>query len=324
MTPSRAAVNGRMWADAVQGGVRVVFCGTGWLPVVDAIRERLAGLGLADARVEAADRSRPLAPQLAECEVVLPSNAPFQRELILGMPRLRLIQQPAVGHEGIDLAAARERGVPVCNAPGGSHDAVAQAALLLMLALARRLRGAQRGFAAARIGVPLGVELGGRTLGLIGRGNTGSRLARLADALGMRVLSVGASSSRRELEALLAAADFVSIHCPLSERTRGLLGAAELALMRRGAFLINCARGAIVDRAALEAALASGQLGGAGLDVYWDEPWDPAEPLFQRDDVIALPHVAGSTEEAFGRIAAIVAGNIRRLVDGHALEHRIA
>ena len=302
--------------------IRVMFCGTGWLDMIGHVRTALASAGV-DAEVEARDPARPLAPQLAGAEVALPSNARFGAEELAAAPRLRLIQQPAVGHEGIDVAAARARGIPVCNAPGTNTDAVAQAALLLVLALARRVPAARRCFQEARIGAPLGVELSGRRLGVVGLGKTGARLADAARALGMEVEGVRSRSGRAALLEMLGRADVVSIHCPLTPETRGLLDEEAFAAMRPGALLVNVARGAIVDRPALERALASGRLRGAGLDVFWEEPWDPRDPLFAREDVIALPHVAGSTEEAFARIAAVVARNTRALLAGAPLEHRV-
>lgn len=300
--------------------MKVVFCGSGWFEILDFIRARLP----AGASLVAWDRVTPLPEALRDANVILPSNAPLDRSAMEAPAELVLVQQPAVGTDGIDLAAARARGVPVCNAPGTNPPSVAEAALFLILALARRLKRAQRAFAEAHIGVPLGVELCGKTLLVVGLGQSGSRLARAAEALGMRVLGARSSTPRAELLAMCTQADVVSVHCPLTPATRGLIGAEALAAMRPGAFLVNCARGPIVDRGALAEALAGGRLGGVGLDVYWDEPWDPADPLLSRDDVVTMPHVAGSTEEAFGRIADIVAENVRRVIAGDPLLHRIA
>lgn len=300
--------------------MNVVFCGSGWRAIVDVIRTRLPE----GVTIRARDLARPLHDEVRDADVILPSNARIDAGVIAAAPRLRLLQQPAVGVEKIDLEAARARGVPVCNAPGTNGEAVAEAALLLVLALARRLTAARRAFAEARVGEPVGTELRGKVLGLVGRGRSGSRLAVAAEALGMEVVAATSRSSRVELEALLARADVVSLHCPLTPATRHLIDAAALARMKPGAFLVNCARGEIVDRAALEAALASGHLGGVGLDVFWQEPWDPADPLFRRDDVVTLPHVGGSTREAFTRIADLVAENIQRLRTGQPLLHRIA
>jgi phosphoglycerate dehydrogenase-like enzyme len=297
----------------------IVFCGTGWLPMVDALRERLPST----AKVRVRDHSRPLEEEVASANVILPSNAYISAAAINAPRDLLLIQQPAVGIEVVDLEAAKARGVPVCNAPGANADALAQNALLLMLAVARKLREAQRAFAEVRIGVPLGRELNGKVLGVIGLGKSGSRLASAGEALGMEVLPVRSTSSRAELEELLERSDFISLHCPLTPATRGLLGAEEFGRMKQGASVINCARGGLIDRAALEAALADGRLGGVGLDVYWAEPWDPSDPLYARDDVMTLPHIGGSTVEVFSRVADLVVENIRRIGTGEPLLNRI-
>jgi phosphoglycerate dehydrogenase-like enzyme len=174
------------------------------------------------------------------------------------------------------------------------------------------------------IGAPTGIELNGRTLGVVGLGRTGTKLARAAEALGMTVLGVRRGDGRAGLLTMLAEADVVSIHCPLEPATRGMIDDEAFAAMRTGAMLINVSRGAIVDRDALDRALARGHLGGVGLDVFWREPWDPTDALFARDDVVVLPHVAGSTAEAFARIAAVVADNVAALASERPLSHRIA
>ncbi|MBI2395345.1 MAG: hypothetical protein HYV09_37595 [Deltaproteobacteria bacterium] len=303
--------------------LNVLYCGSGWADIVPAFARAIAALGV-EAEVRTRDPRAAVAAQLGDVDVVLPSNARVGAEELAAAPRLRLIQQPAVGHETIDLAAARARGVPVCNAPGANADSVAQAALLLLLSLARRFKGAQRAFAEARIGAPAGVELTGRTMVIVGLGRSGSRLRAAVEALGMKVIGVDREDGRAGLLAALPGADAVSLHAPLTEHTRDLLDDAAFAAMRPGALVVNVARGGLVQRGALERALGSGRLGGVGLDVFWEEPWDPRDPLFARDDVLVLPHVAGSTEESFGRIAAIVARNVAAVARGEALVHQIA
>jgi phosphoglycerate dehydrogenase-like enzyme len=299
--------------------VRLLFCGSGWLPIVDLIATRLP----AEDTIEVWDRSRRLTEVIADADVVLPSNAVLTAEVIAAATRCRLIQQPAAGHDKIDLAAARARDLPVCNAPGANHVAVAEAAIFLLLACARRLPAAQGAFARREIGVPLGVELAGKTLGIVGPGRTGTAVAERARALGMTVRTLGRAATTDERRAFFAACDAITIHCPLTDATRGLVGADAFTAMKPGAMLVNVARGAVIDRAALAAALAGGRLGGAGLDVVWSEPWDPLDPLFADPRVVVLPHVAGSTEEAFLRIAEIVWENLGRLRRGEPLLHRI-
>jgi phosphoglycerate dehydrogenase-like enzyme len=208
----------------------------------------------------------------------------------------------------------------VCNAPGTNQVAVAEAALFLLLALARRAPAARDAFAAREVGVPLGIELAGRTLGIIGMGRVGSAVAERARALGMRVISLGRGGDRA---AFFAACDAISIHCPLTDDTRGLVDAAAFAAMKPGALLVNLARGGVIDRAALVEALRGDRLGGVGLDVHWTEPPDPGDPLYADPRVVALPHIAGSTEEAFARIADVVASNIARLERGEPLVNRV-
>jgi phosphoglycerate dehydrogenase-like enzyme len=300
--------------------MKVVFCGSGWLPIVDAIRARLPD----GATIRARDLGQPLVDEVRDAEVLLPSNARFDAAVIDAARRAVLLQQPAVGVDAIDLAAARARGIPVCNTPGTNGDSVAEATILLLLSLARRVPAARRAFAAATVGEPVGTELRGKTLGLVGIGRAGSRVAALAEAIGMTVLSVRSSSPKEAFEDLLVRSDYVSIHCPLTPQTRGLFGAPAFARMKPGACLVNVARGGVVDKAALETALASGRLAGAALDAFWEEPWDPSDPLFARDDVVVLPHVAGSTDVAFGRVADVVAENVRRTMRGEPLLHRVA
>jgi len=300
--------------------MRLLFCGSGWLPIVDHIAARLPS----GASISVWDRATPLTSAVEGVDVILPSNGRVTAEVIGAAQRLRLIQQPAAGTEGIDLAAARAHNIPVCNAPGTNHISVAEHALFLLLALARRAPAAVRAFQARELGVPLGIELSGRTLGIIGMGRSGSALAERARALGMMVLALGRGATEAERSAFLAACDAISIHCPLSEATRGLVGADAFAVMRPGTLLVNVSRGGVIDRDALVATLATGRLGGVALDVHWSEPPDPADPLYTDPRVLALPHVAGSTEEAFARITDVVVRNLERLVGNEPLLHRIA
>lgn len=299
--------------------MRLLFCGSGWLPIVDRIAARLAD----GATITRWDRTRPLVEAVRDIDVLLPSNASITADVIAAATRLRLIQQPAAGTEQIDRHAAIARGIPVCNAPGMNHVAVAELALFLLLALARRAPLAARTFADREVGVPIGIELAGRTLGIIGMGRTGSALAERARALGMNVIALGRSATAEQRRSFFAACDAVSIHCPLDATTRGLVGADAFSALRPGAFVVNVARGGVIDRDALIAALAENRLGGVGLDVHWEEPPDPADPLYADRRVVALPHVAGSTEEAFARIADVVIENLARLDRGDPLLHRV-
>jgi glyoxylate reductase len=194
--------------------------------------------------------------------------------------------------------------------------------MALLLAVARRIveaealarSGEWRGWEPDQL---LGVELSGRTLGIVGMGRIGRAVARRAEGFGLRVLS------GVPLDELLAASDFVSLHVPLTEKTRGMIGARELALMKPGAILINTARGACIDEAALIAALESGRLGGAGLDVYAAEPAIP-EALRRQRRAVLLPHIGSATDRARARMAELCATGVREVLAGRRPENLVA
>ena len=290
--------------------MQLLYCGSGWLPIVDQIRARLSE----GSTIRVWDRARPLVSVVADVDVLLPSTVKITAEVIAAATRLRLIQQPATGLESVDRDAAVARGIPVCNAPATNHVAVAELALYLLLALARRIPRAR--LADRAIGVPLGIELRGKTLGIIGMGNSGTALAERARALGMRI-----KEFRRGDTITWGTCDAISIHCPLTPQTRHLVDDAALGAMKPGALLVNCARADIIDPHALRRHV---DRLGVGLDVLWNEPADPNDPLYNHPNVIALPHIAGSTEEAFSRIANVVIANLERLARGEPLLHRVA
>jgi phosphoglycerate dehydrogenase-like enzyme len=290
--------------------------------------------------VEAFDPARPLAQQVDGAHVLLVRSVPVTREVIDAAPRLRLIQRPGVHLEAVDLEHASAKGIPVCNVPAalthGGED-VAEHVMFLALALAKRYREALASLAARRIGAPSTHVLRGKVLGLVGLGRTGSAVVGMARGFGMRVYAVKPTVNEGMREAmglewlkthdhlpeLLRQSDFVSLHVPLNQETTGLIGPAEIALMKPSAFLINVARGGVVDRAALLAALREQRLAGAGLDVFWDEPTDPDDPLLALPNVIATPHVANMTLETIETIAWVSADNIRRVQAGLPPMHQI-
>lgn len=246
------------------------------------------------------------------------------------LPDLRLIAVSATGYNIIDLEACRASGIHVCNVPAYSTDAVAEHTLMLMLMLRHRIGEYQQHaqtWPDSRMfcvfGSPI-LELRGATLTLIGGGAIGSRVASLAQAFGMRVLRAehrGAASVRpgyTAFEQALAEADIVSLHCPLNAATRGLIGAAELALLPAHALLINTARGGLVDESALADALRNGRLAGAALDVLSSEPPLADHPLLQLagPQLILTPHVAWASEPAMRRMASILMANIDAFLGG--------
>lgn len=299
--------------------MKLLFCGSGWLPIAQALADSLPP----QHQLAVWDRAQPLEQAIADVEVLLPSNATISSAVLAAAAKLRLIQQPAVGTDGIDLEAARVRHLPVCNAPGVNHVGVAEAALFLILALARRLPLAQHAFREGSIGEPLGRQLGGRILGIIGPGRSGLALAERAKALGMLVRTLGRTATATERLTFFSKSDVISAHCPLNATTRGMIGANEMAIMKPGVHLINVSRGPVFDRNAIVAGLRDGVLGGVGLDVHWHEPWNPKDELYLDPRVVALPHIAGSTEEAAASIVEIVLENLIRLDNGQPLRHLV-
>lgn len=306
------------------------------LAIEDMI-ERLLG---PEFDVEDYDPARPLAAQVENAQVLLVRSAPVTRAVIDAAPRLRLIQRPGVHIEAVDIEYAAARGIPVCNVPAslthGGED-VAEHVMFLALAVAKRYREAAASLGARRIGTPSTHVLRGKIFGLVGLGRTARAVVGMARGFGMRVWAVkrAVSEGMREamglewlktadhLPELLRRSDFVSLHVPLAKETEGLIGPAEIAMMKPGAFLINVARGPVVDREALLAALREQRLGGAGLDVYWKEPIDPDDPLLALPNVIATPHVANMTLETIETLARVTADNIRRVQAGLAPMHQI-
>jgi glyoxylate reductase len=234
----------------------------------------------------------------------------------------------AVGTDNVDLDACRRRGVVVTNTPGVLTEATADLTWLLILAVARRFR---EGDALIRSGSwdgwkPLelmGASLEGMTLGVYGFGRIGRAVARRAEAFGMKVLALVEGDSPEAFERLLAVSDVLTLHAPLLPETRGRFGTAELARMKKGAILVNTARGPIVDEAALAAALASGHLGGAGLDVFEKEPAvHPA--LLSLPNVVLLPHLGSSTRQSRLAMARTACEEAVRVLGGQEPRHRIA
>jgi phosphoglycerate dehydrogenase-like enzyme len=271
---------------------------------------------------------------MKDAEVLWHSLKPCTAEVIEAAPRLRLIQKIGIGVNTIDLAAAAARGIAVCNLPGSNAQAVAEMALLLMLAALRRLPQFDADLRAGRWAPAPAVqdrlgELAGRTVGLVGYGDIPRRLAPILAAMGCRILyhtrapRPDAIGTRVPLDRLLAESDIVSLHIPLMADTERLIDAAAIARMKPGAILVNTARGGLVDQAALTAALVSGHLGAAGLDVFATEPADPADPIFRLENVVVAPHVAWMTTGTFDRSFTTAAENCRRLAAGEALLHRV-
>ncbi|HXW76587.1 MAG TPA: NAD(P)-dependent oxidoreductase [Candidatus Eremiobacteraceae bacterium] len=312
--------------------MKILFCGEGY----SEARRRLAPL-LPNDEIAFVD-PRQLRSALAGVAVVVPYMTRID-EAIIGLGEFGLIQQFGVGLETVDVESATRAGVWVARIPSGKTGnavSVAEHALLLMLALARDLAGGARSVNARVLGEPAGLALAEKRACVVGLGAVGSAVAARLHALGMRVTGV------REHAALgapddvgvdrvfgpdalgdaLADADFVILCVNFGERSRHLIGRAAFGAMKRGAYVINVARGGLIEPDALLWALESGIVAGAGLDVFWEEPVDPEHPIF-RHNVIATPHVAGVTDLSYQGIARAFAENVERFRRGEAPLHAV-
>jgi len=247
-----------------------------------------------------------LLERIVDAEVVINirSSTRFTAEVFSHCPHLKMVSIWGTGTDNIDLDAAARHGVTVTNTPGVSAISIAEHCLALLLAVARRLPALDTQVRAG--GWPRGrmMELNGKTLGVIGLGAIGRRFARIAQGIGMRVVAwtmhpdPSLGFELVSLEELLRTSDVVSLHLRLSDLTKGMIGAAQFALMKPGAIFLNTARGPITDEAALAAALTNGPLAGAGLDVFDAEPLPSGHPLTKLENVVLTPHCAGITPEA--------------------------
>jgi len=269
----------------------------------------------------------------AHTAVSIRATSRFTHDVLVSSPELKHVAVWGTGTDNVDLVAARRLGIAVTNTPGTATDAVAEHALALFLALAKkvpeldaRVRGGEW---------PRGMltQVGGKTIGIVGTGAIGARVAQLARGIGMRVIAwtLHPDEGRAlelgvqyvDLETLLREADVVSMHLRLSEETRGLIGASELSLMKPTALLVNTARGPLVDQAALAEALRSQAIGGAALDAFEEEPIPRDSPLLTLPNVILSPHTAGTTAEALANGLDMTVDNILGFLAGRG-ENRVA
>ena len=273
--------------------------------------------------------------EIADAQVLLHVLKPVTAAMMDMGPRLGLIQKIGVGVNTIDLGAAKARGIAVCNMPGTNSQAVAEMALTLMLSVLRRVAvfdpqtRAGNGWTPDAAVLDQVGEIGGRVVGFVGFGASASRLAPVLEALGASIIytarsaKTGREEQFRSLDGLLAETDILTLHAPLTPETRGMIGAAALARMKPGAIIVNTARGDLIDEAALVAALRSGHLSGAGLDVFSQEPVNPANPLLTLDNVVVMPHLAWLTPETLRRSMGVALENCRRLQAGSPLLHHV-
>lgn len=274
--------------------------------------------------------------RIGDAEIIIPNKTPITEEVLEACPNVRCICVTATGYNIVDCRAAARRGIPVCNVPGYGTAAVSQFTIGLLLELCHRIGYHDREVHAGRWSqcptfcfwdTPQ-TELAGKTMGIIGFGSIGRAVGRIAVALGMKVLAYSRSTCPEgeeigeyvELDRLLRESDVVSLHCPLFPETEGIINAAAIEKMKDGVILLNTARGQLVDEGALAAALQSGKVRGAAVDVVSKEPMDPENLLLTAPNCIITPHMAWAQGEARQRIIDITADNIRAFLAG-APEH---
>ncbi len=288
--------------------------------------EQFGDVAVYDKLSDAAAPSR-----IGDADVVFTNRVKIGEAVLKACPNLKYVSALGTGYDMIDVAACRERGIEICNVPGYSTDSVAQVAFSLLLANAFDLAGyAQMVREGNWTGVPgfhyeltRFTELAGKTAGVYGCGAIGHRFAAVCRAFGMRVLATRRSKTEGEEDGilfvtpdvLLAESDFLSIHCPLTDETRGMVDRDFIGKMKDGAVLINTSRGAVLNEADVAEALRSGKLSGAGVDVLAKEPADPANPLLSAPNCIITPHCAWTSKEARLRLMDILEKNLRAFVE---------
>jgi D-3-phosphoglycerate dehydrogenase len=270
----------------------------------------------------------PISQQVSDVDVIIPAVSQIDAAVINAAPKLKLIAQAGVGLDGVDIDAATKKKVFVTNVPYGSATSMGELTLALMILLSRRLNEAQANLRKGIFFLPLGSELGEKTLGLIGFGHSGKEAAKRARSFGMRILAIDKYhaqihspdvdflSGTDQLDKILTESDFISLHCPLNEETRGIIGYDQLCKMKETAYLINIARAGLVEREGFIRAMKEHRIAGAGLDVFWDEPIPLDDELLQLDNVVLTPHVATSTAESRAHNFAQVARNIKLVAGG--------
>ena len=306
--------------------MKVMICTTHFPHCAEVLRQHLP-----DDTIIACPAEQVVA-RAAEADVLVPAMYRVDARVI-DTTSATLINQFGVGIEGVDIPAATRRGIYVANVPGhegaGNAASVSEHAIFLMLGLARRYAEAQASVRKRALGAPLGTALMGKTVAILGVGSIGRQLALRLKPFQVRLLGIKQHPSealkrelgldflgtQQDLTHVLAQADFVVLALPVTPATRAMLNAAAFAAMKNTAFVINVARGPVIDHDALVEALAQGQIAGAGLDVFWDEPTDPNDPLFQYN-VIATPHTAGVTDLSYNDIARGLAANVNRIRSG--------
>ncbi len=282
-----------------------------------------------------ADMDLPLVPQISDAEIIVNGSLKVDRSIIDYCPKLKLIHQAGIGYDNIDVEYCTPKSIFVANVPLANSIAVAEHALFLMVLLAKNMQFTRASIMKRRNPSIMGTELYEKTLLVVGLGASGTEVAKRAKGFGMNVIAltkdpIGDTPGREKaffaddvrppeaLPELIPMADFISLHVPLTDETRGMIGSSGFGLMKKSAFLINVARAPVVDRAALYSALSNKAIAGAAFDVFWEEPAAPDDEMLQLDNFVLTPHVAGWTRESVDAIAGVITSNILRVSEGKA------
>ncbi|MCF8128349.1 MAG: 2-hydroxyacid dehydrogenase [Deltaproteobacteria bacterium] len=269
---------------------------------------------------------------LAGAHVLIPTMALITKEILQTQDRLQLIQQCGSGLESVDVAAAKEMGIKVANVPtdiSGNADSVAELAIYLMIGISRKVHEAEKRLKKGLMGEPQGMALRGRTVGIVGLGGIGRALVKRLKPFGVRILGLKRrdpalskdtlgldwAGGPEQLHEMLSRSDYVVLCLPVTPDSINLMDYEAFAAMKPGSFLINVSRGGLVNRDALAQALSKHVIAGAGLDVFWQEPPDPEDPIFEHN-IITTPHIAGCTDDSMRGIVAGVSENITRIERG--------
>lgn len=269
-------------------------------------------------------------PELKDADGVIIRIGHIDKVTMEQCPKLKVIARPGVGVDNVDVQGATELGIPIVIAPGANTRSVAEQSMAMMFACAKDILHSDCEMRKGNFGVRSSYkayELFGKTLGLVGYGHIGSVLAKMATGIGMKVLvydpfvkpetvETQGYGYRQDVHAILKEADVVSIHTPLTAKTKNMIGEQELKMMKPTGIIINCARGGIVDETALDKALTEHWIHSAGTDVVVHEPIDPNDPLFKHNNIIVTPHMAGQTKEAASGVATMAAEGVVAIVNG--------
>lgn len=283
---------------------------------------------------EIIDYKNPLLPQLEDAEVIVNGFGNIDKSMIDACPNLELVQQTGIGIDNVDVSYCTSKSILVANVPLANAVSVAEHTIFLILYLAKNMKEStsdnnRSGLLERRVLGILGSEVQGKVLVIIGLGATGLEVAKRAKSFGMHVIAVTKNPLLKKpgidkvyfvdnlggseiLSESLSRADYVSLHTPLTEETKNMIGTKELSLMKKSAFLVNVSRAAIVDREALFSVLSNSKISGAAFDVFWEEPPDTTDKLLKLHNFILTPHIAGWTFESVDAIARIISNNIER------------